>query len=66
MDSPTGPHPLSRSTTLTAQTARDDTASTRPRLSRVLSESTLIPNKLPDPPLPDKVESHRTVLAHEV
>jgi len=68
MDSPTDPHPLRRSATLTARRARDDTdtSSTRPRLSRVLSKSTPIPDKLPDPPLPDKAESHRTVLAHEV
>jgi len=69
MDSPTDPHPLRRSTTLKAKTARDDTGSTRPRLSRVLSENTSIPDKLPDPPpgpLPDKAESYRTVLAHEV
>jgi len=69
MDSPTEPHPLRRAST-TARTARYDTGSTRPRLSRVLSPNTpvLASSPLPAdfPASPDKAESHRTVLAHEV
>jgi hypothetical protein len=72
--SPTDPHPLRRTST-TARSARYDTGSTRPRLSRVLSPkpntSAVLarppPSPSPDfPPLPDRAESHRTVLAHEV
>ena len=69
MDAPTEPHPLRRAST-TARTARYDTGSTRPRLSRVLSPSTPVLAKSPPaadfPALPDKAEFHRTVLAHEV
>jgi hypothetical protein len=70
--SPTEPHPLRRSSasTSTARTARYDTGSTRPRLSRVLSPNPPgVLAKSPPPedfPLPDKAEPHRTVLAHEV
>jgi hypothetical protein len=68
--SSTEPHPLRRSsaTSTTARTARYDTGSTRPRLSRVLSPNTPVLARPPtaDSPPPDKAESHRTVLAHEV
>jgi len=72
MDSPTEPHPLRRASTTSARTARYDTGSTRPRLSRVLSPNTPVlarpsPAAADFPPPPDKAgESHRTVLAHEV
>jgi hypothetical protein len=74
MGSPTEPHPLIRRASTTARTARhasDTGNNTRPRLSRALSPSTpLLAVKSPPPPdftaLPDKAESHRTVLAHEV
>lgn len=68
MDSSTDPHPLRRGST-TARAARYDTGSTRPRLSRVLSPNTPAVARPPSPadfPAPDRAESHRTVLAHEV
>ncbi|KAI0001258.1 hypothetical protein BJV74DRAFT_88927 [Russula compacta] len=66
MDSPCDPHPLRRSST-TTKTPRYDTASTRPRLSRILSPSTPTLARPPsNPPSPDQTGSHRTVLAHEV
>lgn len=66
MGSPSDLHPLRRSSTIT-RTPRSDTASTRPRLSRILSPSTPTLARPPsNPPSPDQTESHRTVLAHEV
>ena len=67
--SPTDPHPLRRANT-TARSARYDTGSTRPRLSRALSPKPNTPTVLARPPsptgFPPQAESHRTVLAHEV
>ncbi|KAF8268610.1 hypothetical protein EI94DRAFT_1700104 [Lactarius quietus] len=65
MDSTSDPHPLRRSTSSsTTKTARQDTGSTRPRLSRVLTPST--PNlSRPNPPT-DRAEAHRAVVVHEV
>jgi LysM repeat protein len=58
-------HPLRRSST-TIGTARYDTGSTRPRLSRVLSSSSPVLAR-PDPPPPGKVESsRRAVFVHKV
>ena len=76
--SPTEPHPLRRArTTRSNNNINDNTGNTRPRLSRVLSPSTpalvakspsspSAPADFPASPEPDKVESHRAVLAHEV
>lgn len=63
IDSTSELHPLRRSSS-TIETARYDIGSTRPRLSRALSSSSPVRAR-PDPP-PEKAESHRTVLAHEV
>jgi hypothetical protein len=67
MDSPNEPHPLRRSGTIPRTLRYDDRGNTRPRLSRVLSPSSPDLTRPPDdPPQPDRAESHRTVLAHEV
>ncbi|KAI0256350.1 hypothetical protein BJV78DRAFT_1278855 [Lactifluus subvellereus] len=65
IDSTSELHPLRRSST-TTETARYDTGSTRPRLSRALSASSPVLARPDPPPPPEKAESHRTVLAHEI